>query len=149
MIHNKLYLLVLMTSMMAINGCSTFRSTTQDAQPEMLAGKWAMTRWKDQVELKTAFPAGVPSFSIDSEKGTISGFTGCNQMNGMVRHDPLQASLQFYALVATRMFCNSVPELELTTALSRINKYSVSTNKLTLMENSEVVMEFERVLGGD
>jgi len=118
-------------------------------QPDLLAGQWTMTKWKDVDDLKISFPIGVPIFKIDAEQGTVSGFNGCNQLNGKLRHTRETATLQFYSIVSTRMFCNTVPEMELTNAITRINKYTVTNEKLVFLVNDEVFMTFERSNGID
>jgi heat shock protein HslJ len=142
--QSKKTILVLGIILAVISSCSTVNKTTSNPQPDLLTGQWTMTKWKDVVDLNLAFPTGVPSFKIDAEQGSISGFNGCNQINGKLRNTRETASLQFYSLISTRMFCNTVPELELTNAITRINKYTVSNDSLILLIDNEVVMEFER-----
>jgi len=127
-----------------INSCSTLQNTRQEAQPDLLSGKWEMVRWKDKVDLKAAFPTGVPNFEIDSDKGSMSGFNGCNQITAKLRHNRQMASIQFFAISSTKIFCNTVPELELTNSLTRVNQYRVDDGNLTLLFNKEVIMEFKR-----
>lgn len=127
------------------SGCSTLRTKKTDPQPDLLSGQWEMISWKDFRNLEDAFPSGVPNFNIESEKGTITGFNGCNQLQGKLRYDRQTGFLQFYTLASTKMFCNTVPELELTNSLTRINRYKVNQDQLVLMVDEKVVMEFRRV----
>ena len=143
MMQSKITILVL-TILAIISGCTTVNKTMLNPQPDLLTGQWAMTKWKDVVDLNLAFPTGVPSFKIDAKQGSVSGYNGCNQINGKLRHTLETASLQFYSLVSTRMFCNSEPELELTNAITRINNYTVSNDNLELKIDNEVIMEFKR-----
>ena len=142
---SKIITLATVIIIMTMHGCSSFRSAEQNPQPNILSGQWKMIKWKTLDDLKAAFPTGVPSFLIDAENGTMGGFNGCNQLNGKLNHTPQSASLQVYAISSTRIFCNTVPEMEFTNALTRVNKYRVSNERLILMVNKDVIMEFERI----
>ena len=128
------------------SGCSTLRTKKIDPQPDLLSGQWEMISWKDFRNLEEAFPSGVPNFNIEADKGTITGFNGCNQLQGKLRYDRQTGFLQFYTLASTKIFCNTVPELDLTNSLTRVNHYKVTQEKLVLMVDEKVVMEFKRVV---
>lgn len=140
------YLIAGLALLLFISGCSTLRTKRTDPQPDVLTGQWEMVSWKDFRNLEEAFPSGVPNFSIEAEKGTITGFNGCNQLQGKLRYDRQTGFLQFFTLASTKMFCNTVPELELTNSLTRVNRYKVNTNLLVLMVDEKVVMEFKRIV---
>lgn len=144
---NKILVVIIIGLITVLNSCTSLRTTEQNPQPNILSGQWKMTKWKDLVDLKAGFPVGVPIFLIDAEKGTISSLNGCNQLNGKLRYTSQTATVQFYAITSTRIFCNTEPELELINALSQINKYEVTDSSLFLMVDKEVAMEFERTLG--
>lgn len=128
---------------LALTACSTKR-VVSEPQPDILSGEWVMMSWKDFVNLPAAFPTGVPKLVLNTEENRVHGYNGCNQIHGQFRFDRNRSSLQFFGIGSTRMFCQSVPENELSSTISMVNSYRVTKDELTLLRDNEVLMVFKR-----
>ncbi|WP_026475619.1 META domain-containing protein [Alkaliflexus imshenetskii] len=127
----------------ALTACGPKR-VVSEPQPDTLSGEWVMMSWKDFEDLRSAFPTGVPKLVLNSEENRVHGYNGCNQIQGQFRFDRTKSTLQFFGIGSTRMFCQSVPENELSNTISMVNSYRVSNDELTLLRDNEVLMVFIR-----
>lgn len=125
-------------------GCSTVKSTTSERQPEILSGAWGMEKWTDYAAVSDAFPQGLPVLVIDTDELTVSGSNGCNSIMGKIRYNREAATLQFYEIVSTKMFCQTVPESEFHHALASVNGYRVTQERLFLLKGTEEIMVLNR-----
>ncbi len=125
-------------------GCSTVKSTTSERQSEILSGSWEMEKWAGYASVTAAFPQGLPVLIIDTEALTVSGSNGCNSIMGKIRYDHEAATIQFYQIVSTKMFCQTVPESEFHHALGSVNSYRVTQEQLFLLKDNEEIMVLNR-----
>ncbi len=125
-------------------GCSTVRSTTSQAQAAILSGSWIMEKWIGYDTVSVAFPHGLPVLVVDTEAQTVSGSNGCNSIMGKMRYDRKVATIQFYEISSTKMFCQTVPENEFHQALASVNNYRVTQDRLTLLKGSDEIMVLRR-----
>jgi heat shock protein HslJ len=130
--------------MVLIMGCSTARSTTSEPQEAILSGSWKMEKWTGYDAVSEAFPRGLPVVVIDTEKLTVTGSNGCNSIMGKLRYDRSAASIQFYEISSTKMFCQTVPENEFHQTLVSVNSYRVTKDRLILLNGTEEVMVLSR-----
>ena len=75
-----------------------------------------------------------PYFSLDSETGRITGYSGCNRFFGAYELDPETSRLRFTQLASTMMACPDSRELEAAfmDMLRSIDNFSISDETLSL-----------------
>ncbi len=130
--------------MVLLMGCSTVRSTTSPAQAAILSGSWEMAKWIGYDTVSAAFPKGLPILVIDTETKTVKGSNGCNSITGKMRFDRAAATIQFFEIGSTKIFCQTVPENEFHQALGSVNSYRVTQERLFLLKGEEEVMVLNR-----
>jgi heat shock protein HslJ len=127
-----------------LTGCSTSRSIDSETQEALLSGSWEMAKWTGYEAISTAFPQGLPVLVINTEELTVNGSNGCNSIMGKLRYDREAATIQFYEISSTKMFCQTVPENEFHQALGSVNSYRVTQENLFLLKGTEEVMVLNR-----
>src|SRR5690606_15987062 len=125
-------------------GCSTSRSTTSEEQAAILSGSWEMAKWTGYENVSAAFPQGLPVLVIDTEALTVTGSNGCNAIRGKVRYSREAATIQFYEIASTKMFCQTVPENEFHQALASVDNYRVTQEHLVIYKGTEEIMVLNR-----
>ncbi len=130
--------------MILLLGCSGTRSLHSEAQAAILSGSWVMEKWTGYETVSEAFPQGLPVLLISTDELTVNGSNGCNSIMGKVRNDRKAATIQFYEIASTKMFCQTVPENEFHQALGSVNSYRVTQKQLFLLKGTEEVMVLNR-----
>jgi heat shock protein HslJ len=75
--------------------------------------------------------------SLDPASGRVTGFSGCNYLNGTYETGE-ENQLLFSKIATTRKFCESIGELEnaFLQALEKVRSYQVSENQLELFDEN-------------
>ncbi|ASB50662.1 META domain-containing protein [Alkalitalea saponilacus] len=140
--RNKAVYAIILT--LALSSCATLQRHQTESQPDILSGSWEMRQWMHSDDLESDFPRGVPVLEINSNRNEVSGFNGCNRLNGRFRFDRDASSLQFFALQTTKMFCLSVAENDFSRIMTLVDRYRVTDKELYLLQGDELLMVFQR-----
>lgn len=106
-------------------------------------GKWVLESLNGVAATKKTYTNGIPYINIDGEKHTMSGFGGCNKINGDC--NIVEGSkLQIEKLISTKMFCQGVPENELLALLRGTHEFSTTGDKLMIKDGGAVKAIFFR-----
>lgn len=84
------------------------------------------------------------TLNFSSANTKANGFAGCNQyFSNVATH---QSSIGFSGIGSTKMFCQQTIKLEdkFFAALAKINGFNVEGNKLRLLQDDIVLLEFEK-----
>ena len=87
-----------------------------------------------------------PRLDILLTESRVTGTTGCNRLNGLVKADSHR--IQFGPLATTRMACPGDAgrfEGDLLETLSQALTYRVAEGKLTLLRDGRPIMTFKKV----
>ncbi|OTG84022.1 META domain-containing protein [Acinetobacter sp. ANC 4648] len=140
----KLIATVLISSTLAVVGCTSMPSTIQQEQNlALLQNKtWVMTHI-GAVEYKTD-PNHVPSLQFNSNDMRVSGTDGCNRLMGSYVIKGNQINLS--PMAATKMMCMETMELsnKYNEALSKVAGYQVYGQTLKLLDrHGNVVLKYK------
>lgn len=84
------------------------------------------------------------TLNFNTANAKANGFAGCNEyFSGFTTR---QSSIAFSGIGATKMFCQETIKLEdkFFSALGKINVFNVDGNKLQLLQDDLVLLEFEK-----
>lgn|SRR5690554_300242 len=86
------------------SGCGMYRGDTD------IHNVWSLYELNGERISPEKFPREFPHFEFDLAQLKMSGFAGCNQVNGNIRFD--YNSLIIEPLISTRMYCSETSEIE-------------------------------------
>ncbi len=133
------YLFLLTLTTLIITGCNCMQKNTKTTtDPFTENHKWEMTAFKGESTATAGFTAKTPTVIIDKEKGRISGNNGCNSFGGNAKVK--NSSIEFGMFMATKMFCNGVPEKEFFDFFEGEVNYEVKGDTLTFTKGGESVV---------
>lgn len=116
--------------------------------PELPAGYrvidiWVLESMDGKAVDPNNFRRELPRLEINSAL-MLTGFTGCNNFNGTVTAD--DKNISFSAITMTRMACpDAAQEKRFTDALQAASTYVVSDNRLTLQNETGILLVFRKV----
>jgi len=84
-----------------------------------------------------------PTIEIHLKDNTVTGNTGCNNMNGNITVEEDQ--ITFSDIITTKKFCSESIEQEFLIALGMVNNYKIEKMKLHLYQDDEELMIFQKV----
>lgn len=86
------------------SGCGIYRGTPQ------LHDIWVLDKLNGEVMTAEKFPKELPHFEFDLKNQKMSGFAGCNQVNGTLKFDYNRIIID--PLLSTRMYCEDISKIE-------------------------------------
>jgi heat shock protein HslJ len=102
-------------------------------------GKWFLQTLNGRKVTDADFTKGLATIDLDPTANRVSGFGGCNSINGTLTiYDGKKIKME--KIISTKMFCEGVPENEYLTALRSSTNFSVVDNKLQLKDNTGMVL---------
>ena len=102
-------------------------------------GKWFLQTLNGRKVTDADFTKGLATIDLDPTANRVSGFGGCNNINGTLTiYDGKKIKME--KIISTKMFCEGVPENEYLTALRSATNFSVVDNKLQLKDNTGKVL---------
>ncbi len=102
-------------------------------------GKWFLQTLNGRKVTDADFSRGLATIDLDPTANRVSGFGGCNNINGTLTiYDGKKIKME--KIISTKMFCEGVPENEYLTALRNTTNFSVVDNKLQLKDNTGKVL---------
>ncbi len=102
--------------------------------------EWKLVRLNN-TDYATLTPPVTLTLSADNK---VAGFAGCNRYFGS--YTKKDADLSFSGLGSTKMYCQEKMEAEdaFLKAMSEVNRFELTADKLTLQKDESVLMEFSR-----
>jgi heat shock protein HslJ len=135
--------LILMLSIVSVLGSSCNNSKKLTGMVEQLKAKWMLQSLAGQTDLSSLFNSRMPALEFDTKAMRVTGNAGCNNLNGPISLDGA-GQLSFGNLAMTRMACPGNGESLFTSALSKVNRFSINDNLLTLFDGQEQLMTLIR-----
>ncbi len=110
-------------------------------QVSIMNAEWKLTKMGDQ-DLSTVNPP--VTLTLDEAKKGISGHGGCNRYFG--GYQSSGETISFTGLGSTKMFCQDTQPIEdaYFKALGTVQSYKTEGNKLYLLAERKVVLEFNK-----
>lgn len=116
-----------------------------EANAKLRDTHWALSSIDGSAISLLVEPKAKPAFIVlNSSSQHLSGFTGCNQINGRFTQRGTQLAVK--ALGTTKRSCAKpamAQEQKLVAALSAIDAYRIEGSRLSLMQNETVRVVFE------
>lgn len=134
--------IIQLTAIISILATACVTTKKASIQPDTLQGNWEMTQWQGYKDLSQIFPSGVPTLTFGDS--TVTGYNGCNRMQGSYIVNRNNSRLQIIRMVSTKMFCRGVSEAEFVNALTRVNTYRISEPWLYLLNDDKQIAVFKR-----
>jgi heat shock protein HslJ len=131
-----------------ITACSSMKKqTVAKSEPvATLAGTWVLDIIPyTKGTFEALYPESKPSLSFDPAQKSFSGYSGCNNMNGLLVSDSNAISFKG-DITMTMKACPGDGESVFMEHLKRINKYAVSADgkELTLIQGDIALMRFHK-----
>ncbi len=112
---------------------------------EKLQNFWVLESVNDVPIDITEFTGGSPYFNFDLEKNIVSGYGGCNGLNGAVKTETNK--IIFGKITATKTTCNNIKfEKEYLNSLSgHTVTYELAPGKLKLKTNEGLIYSYKKL----
>ncbi len=129
-----------------LTSCSTINNmggNTETTNTTSILGKWELSHVNSMkaATLVEAYPMGVPYLNFVSTN-MLNASDGCNTLNGGVKISGNE--ITFGNMMSTMKACENVEDSNFSSKLNGKLKYSISDNKLLLIQDDTVVMTFVR-----
>ena len=129
-----------------LTSCSTVNNmggNTETTNTTSILGKWELSHVNSMkaATLAEAYPMGVPYLNFVSTN-MLNASDGCNTLNGGVTISGNE--ITFGNMMSTMKACENVEDSNFSSKLNGKLKYSISDNKLLLIQDDIVVMTFVR-----
>jgi len=133
------YLFVTMISTL-LTFCTSSSETTTNP---LINDIWALEFLKGVDYQPNSSTQERPIIEIHLKDKKVSGNTGCNSMNGVVKVEEDQ--IEFSDIITTEKFCSESIEQEFLIALGMANNYKIEKLKLYLFEDDEEIIIFQKI----
>ncbi|MBP9187800.1 MAG: META domain-containing protein [Bacteroidia bacterium] len=124
------------------NNDSMLHGCGRNIYDQNINGKWLLKKINNkeipsQLDIKT-----IPYIEINGETQKVTGFTGCNKLNGkfLIRGNEITMG----EIASTRMACPNVLEVAFVEAFSHVLSYQYNNGTLTLTNNKGETCQFEK-----
>lgn len=118
------------------HGCGDFVNSIYQ-----LTGDWALTSILNQPIKESDYATGLPTLHFNVIEKNVSGFTGCNRLNGNFEVNK-QGMLKFLPLATTRMFCEGKGETSFLQAMDQVEQFRIEGDKLMLSSKDRDLLSF-------
>nr|WP_321410302.1 META domain-containing protein [uncultured Carboxylicivirga sp.] len=136
------YLFFATLSLLITTSCKTMQKNTDNTSELFLEGnQWEMISFQGQSIKEAGFNMRTPVITINKAENKIGGNSGCNSFGGSITIK--DTSIEFGPLMATKMYCDGVPEVEFFKILTGEVQYQLKDKNLTFSKNDVTVMEFK------
>jgi len=118
-------------------GCSSMKNINP---MDLLTGNnWVLNSLMGNTLDVSKFAQGLPSLNFLKD-GMLTGFTGCNTING--KFDIVGTALNLGNMASTKKNCPGVDEKGFMDALNKVTNFKVGKDKLTLTDGISEIMSF-------
>lgn len=118
-------------------GCSS--SSKLNPIALLTANTWSLSSLMGENLDMTEFQAGIPTLNF-LDGGKLAGFAGCNNFSGGFSME--NSGLQLDPGAMTKKACPGSGEDEFMNALVKVKSFSVTKDKLTLLDGTSELMSF-------
>lgn len=119
--------------------CTSSRNSAE--QLNNLNGNWTLTVFPNQSKtFAEFFSMKTPDLQLDVPNRRVSGSTGCNRATGGFTINGEE--FRFSNLATTKMGCPGYDEHVYIDALSRVNRFTLNADQLSLYQDSTMLMSF-------
>jgi heat shock protein HslJ len=106
----------------------------------ILVGKWKLISIKEQPISSETFTQGTPYIEIKNKDQIMSGFTGCNVIQGQI--EIFGNKLKFEQIISTKRYCEGISELVFLENLEQVDTYILEGNILFMLSNETRLLKF-------
>ncbi len=129
-----------------LTSCSTVNNVignTENTNNNSILGKWELSQinFMKAGSIAEAYPMGTPYLNFISNS-MLNASDGCNTLNGGVTISGNE--ITFGNMMSTMKACQNVEDSNFSSKLNGKLKYSISDNKLLLIQGDIVIMTFVR-----
>nr|WP_321451933.1 META domain-containing protein [uncultured Carboxylicivirga sp.] len=136
------YLFLLALSLLTFTSCKTMQKNTANSSDLFIeSNQWELSSFKGMTMQEAGFSQDIPHITINQEKSRIGGYTGCNSFGGDITIK--DNTIEFGLFMATKRYCDGVPEAGFFELMNKKVTYSIDGNKLTFIKDGEDIMEFQ------
>lgn len=105
-----------------------------------LFGRWNLISINEQPISTEIYTQGIPYIEIKNKDQIVSGFTGCNVIQG---HIEISGSrLKFGQIISTKRYCEGIPEHVFLETLEQVDAYILEVNILFMLSNETRLLSF-------
>ena len=123
----------------SFTGCSGGKQTSTNTTLEGL--EWELEALNGRIVADTN--GNKVTLILNNGTGKMSGSSTCNKYFGGYKVDG--STLSFSGLGSTKMMCDEMSiETEYFSALSRVDKYEITNEKLKLYRGSKVILKYKK-----
>jgi len=130
-------ILVLLTPL--ITFCSVSRQESYN-NSFTETGKWKLIAINEESVLSETYTQGIPYLEIKKKDAVVSGFTGCNLIQGQYEISGNQ--IRFQQIISTKKYCKGIPEQVFLKALEKVDSYTIKGNELFMLQNETRLLYF-------
>jgi heat shock protein HslJ len=123
-------------AVLVISDCSAGNKITSDSSS--INNKWVADSINGIKTDSVVYRDNFPVLEFNSEKGTVLGSTGCNNLYGSLNISGL--TLKIYDITTTKMFCSEIDEITFLSILKNADNYEIRDGKLYLYSGKELKM---------
>ena len=132
----KFFSVVTIAALLAACSCTKGKVSKKDLTQRV----WQLQSLNNNTDL-SAFSREIPYIKFD-EDGRVSGNTGCNNYSGAYNNLTEQGAISFSKVMATKMYCEGIPENEFLKALDETNGIKKEKDELVFLKDNTTVMIF-------
>lgn len=105
-----------------------------------LVGRWKLISINEQPISTDTYEQGTPYIEIKNKDKIMSGFTGCNVIQG--QFEISESRLKFGQIISTKRYCEGIPELVFLETLEQVDTYILEGNILFMLSNETRLLSF-------
>ena len=107
-----------------------------------LAGRWKLIAINEQPVLSETYTEGIPYLDIKENDAVVSGFTGCNLIQGQYKINGNQ--INFLQIISTKRYCEGIPEQQFLEVVEKVEAFSIDGKTLYLLSNETRILSFKK-----
>lgn len=123
-----------------VSGCSAGNKHTTDTSS--INNKWTADSINGIKTDSSVYRDNFPVLEFNSEKGTVTGSTGCNSLNGSFV--VTGSAIKISDIITTKMFCVDIDEVTFLDILKKTDNYEIREGKLYLYAGKDIKMVLKK-----
>lgn len=138
--NSKIIMLICSIAVLIISGCSAGNKNSTDTGS--INNKWTAESINGIKTDSAVYKDGFPVLEFNSEKGTVTGSTGCNSLNGSL--NVTGSTLKISDIITTKMFCVDIDEVTFLSILKKADNFEIRDGKLYLYSGKDLKMVLKK-----
>lgn len=139
--NSKIFISTLVIVFVIIS-CGNTKSLSKQEKVS-INNRWELIEYLGLPIDTNVFRRSIPTFTINSDKGSFGGNNGCNSVSGKLSTDGSKIKMNIF--IGTKMVCVGIPENEFERKISEVNNYFIKDNQLHLKKDKETLFVFKLV----